>query len=57
MRKKEPPYTTIEEMQIYYICKALKKAKNNREKAAKMLGISPRSLYTKINLYELNDLK
>ena len=51
--KKQLPYKTIEEMQIYYICKALKKTKGHRENAAKLLGITPRTLYHKINLYQL----
>jgi DNA-binding NtrC family response regulator len=50
---KEKQYKTIEEMQIYYICKALRKTKGHREKAATLLGITPRTLYAKINLYQL----
>ncbi len=49
---KELPYTTIKEMEQYIIKKALAKAKN-KEAAAKMLGITTRTLYTKIYNYNL----
>ena len=55
-KEKELPYTTIEEMQIYYICKALKRTKGKRKKAAELLGITERTLFTKISLYELQDI-
>lgn len=53
-KEKQLPYKTIEEMHIYCICKALKKSKGNRKEASKLLGITERTLYSKINLYELN---
>ena len=46
------PYTTIAEMEAYIIKKALDKAYNKIE-AAKLLGITPRTLYTKIHTYKL----
>lgn len=49
------PYTTIEEMKIYYICKALKKTKGNIKKAAPLLGITERTLHTKIIEYEIEN--
>ncbi len=54
MSNKELPYTTIAEMHKYIINKALDKAPNKKE-AAKLLGITERTLYTKIAEYRQRD--
>jgi two-component system response regulator FlrC len=36
-----------------YIIRAMKRSKGNRTKAAKLLGINPRTLSRKINDYDL----
>lgn len=50
--KTEQPYTTIKEMEIYCINKALNKAKTKKA-AAEMLGITERGLYNKMVNYKL----
>jgi two-component system response regulator HydG len=44
----------LEEIEKYYIAQALKMTEGNREEAAKMLAISPRTMYRKIKAYGLN---
>ncbi len=45
---------SLEEKEIDYIRKALKKHKGKRKYAAQELGISERTLYRKIKEYDLN---
>ncbi|MBA7483219.1 Regulatory protein AtoC [subsurface metagenome] len=54
---KESVRTTTAQMEKQAISKALNKCKGNRTKAAKILGISRRSLLNKIKLYKLENLK
>ena len=46
---------SMDEMERELIEKALKKNKGKRKEAAKELGISERTLYRKIKLYDLED--
>ena len=48
---------TSAQMEKEAIIKTLKETKGNRTKAAKILGISRRSLLNKIKLYKLENLK
>lgn len=43
--------TTLEEVEKRYIAKILKLTSGNRSKAAKILGLSRRSLYRKLKRY------
>jgi len=45
--------TTLAEVEKRYIAKVLKLTSGNRSKAAKILGLSRRSLYRKLKRYEL----
>ena len=45
-------YTTIRDMEIYFIKEALNRALN-KSLAAKMLGITTRTLYNKMVTYDL----
>lgn len=47
---------TISEMEKHLIKDALIKCQNNKRKAAKMLGISERTLYRKINEHSLDEI-
>ena len=49
---KNIPYTTIKEMEVYIIKKAISKY-TTRKTAAKFLGITEKTLYNKINQYDL----
>ncbi len=50
--------STLEEMEKRYILQVLKKVKNNRSQAAKVLGIDRKTLYNKIAMYpELSNLE
>lgn len=51
MKLKELPYTTIQEMEEYVIKKALKRYPTKKA-AARMMGITPRTLQNKLK--ELN---
>jgi two-component system response regulator HydG len=44
----------LDEVEKYYIARALKQCQGNREEAARMLGIGERTLYRKIKLFDLN---
>ena len=52
----ELPYTTIKQMEKYIINKALDKAKNKKE-AAKLLGITEKTLYNKLYIYKNETIK
>ena len=45
--------TTLEELEKRYIAKVLKLTSGNRSKAARILGLSRRSLYRKLKRYGL----
>lgn len=49
-------YPTLEDVERDYILLTLKKVNGNRIKAAKLLGISVRNLYRKIEIYGVQDL-
>ena len=46
--------TKLKEIEIKHIQFALKKCKNNKAKAASILGIPPTTLHSKMNKYNLN---
>ena len=50
---KEPTSLSLEQTEKDVICKALEKHKGKRKDAAKELGISERTLYRKINEYQI----
>ena len=45
----------LEEVEKYYIQRALEVTKGNREEAATLLGIGERTLYRKIKEYQLKE--
>ena len=49
----ETPSLSLEEKERELICKALERHKGKRKDAAKELGISERTLYRKINEYQI----
>ena len=51
---KETPSLSLEQTEKELICKALERHKGKRKDAAKELGISERTLYRKINEYQIN---
>ena len=51
---KETTSLSLEQTEKDLICKALEKHKGKRKDAAKELGISERTLYRKINEYQIN---
>ena len=53
-KEKEKEQLTLEQMEAKHIEKILKQYDGNKTKAAEALGISLRSLYRKINEYEIN---
>lgn len=53
---KEPELQSIEEWERFAIQKALKQTKGNKRKAAKLLGITERTLYRKVKEYGFEDL-
>ena len=50
--EKQAPYKTIKEMEVFFIKKATKKY-NTLKTAAKMLGITERTLHNKMDQYKL----
>jgi len=50
--QQERGYPTLHEIERVYILSILKIADGNRAQAAKLLGISVRNLYRKIDAYE-----
>jgi DNA-binding NtrC family response regulator len=50
----ETPSLSLEQTEKELICKALERHKGKRKDAAKELGISERTLYRKINEYQIN---
>ncbi len=50
----EPGETTLEELEKKMLISALEKAGGNKSKAARLLGITRRMIYTKLKKYELD---
>jgi DNA-binding NtrC family response regulator len=50
---KNEPIESIAEMHKRFTIEALKRTKGNRKEAAKLLGITERTLYAKVKLYNL----